>query len=199
MAELLLGIGIGFGAGVSPGPLLTLVLTTTLQRGFGAGVRVACSPLLTDGPIILLVVLVVGSLPAAVATALALGGGLFVIYLGAETVRGAAGATLAAGGAAPPRHDLWRGALVNALSPHPWLFWLAVGGPILVGAWERTPPRAAAFLVGFYGLLVGSKVALAWAAALGRRLTDRWYRRLLAGAGALLVLAGALLVLGALP
>ena len=62
---------------------------------------------------------------------------------------------------AAPR-SLARGALVNALSPHPWLTWLAIGAPTLLAAWATGGPAAAgAFLVGFYGCLIGSKIGVA--------------------------------------
>lgn len=195
MRELLLGISLGFSAGISPGPLLTLVLTTTLRHGFLSGVRVAASPLITDGPIIFICVLVISSLPAAVATALTLGGAAFLVFLGIETLRGAPRATLQSAAVQPGR-DLLRGAMVNILSPHPWLFWLAVGGPIVTDAWELHPARSGAFLLGFFGLLIGSKVALAGAAAAGRaKLTDSGYQRLLIIAGSLLLLSGVLLAI----
>lgn len=195
MAELLLGITIGLSAGVSPGPLLTLVITTALQRGFGAGARVACSPLLTDGPIIAVVLLFLSRVPGAVLTTFGVAGGLFVIYLGVTTIREAAEGRLQPAGGPPVQRDLWQGAFVNAVSPHPWLFWLSVGGPILVSAWGEAAPRAVAFLGGFYLCLIGSKIALAGiVAAGGRRLNDTWYQRVLGGAGALMVAAGALLL-----
>ena len=61
MTELLAGLAIGFGAGIAPGPLSALVVTTSLERGFGPGARVAIAPLLTDTPIVLFAVLL--SLP----------------------------------------------------------------------------------------------------------------------------------------
>jgi threonine/homoserine/homoserine lactone efflux protein len=36
MELMLVGLGLGLAAGVSPGPLLTLVVSSTLARGFGA-------------------------------------------------------------------------------------------------------------------------------------------------------------------
>ena len=57
---------------------------------------------------------------------------------------------------------LWRGALVNALNPHPYLFWATIGGPTLLSAWQERPIYGIAFMFGFYFLLVGSKVLLAW-------------------------------------
>lgn len=196
MTSLLLGMSLGLASGISPGPLLTLVITRTLTRGFGAGLRVAVAPLLTDVPIILIAVLLLGALPAALEIVLTAGGGIFLIYLGLETVRSARHACLeqVAAGARPPSADLWHGVLVNTLSPHPWLFWITVGGPILIGAWRTSEWYAFAFLLGFYSLLVGGKIVLAFAVAGGRRyLTDIWYRRLLVFSGLLLCLFGVLL------
>ena len=41
MRYVLLGLTLGLGSGISPGPLLALVISTTLARGFKAGARVA--------------------------------------------------------------------------------------------------------------------------------------------------------------
>lgn len=197
MSFLLLGLSLGFSAGISPGPLLTLVLTRTLSRGFGAGLRVALSPLLSDAPIILLTLLLFSALPPLFETAITAIGGLFVIYLGIETIRSARHAHLQEPSAAPAaaQQDLWHGALVNLLSPHPWLFWMTIGSPTLSRAWQSGLPSALAFLLGFYALLVGGKIAVAAAVAGGRRfLTDGWYRRLLWLAGLLLCLFGGLLL-----
>lgn len=197
MTPLLTGISLGFSAGIGPGPLTTLVISTTLARGFGAGLLVALAPLLTDAPIILLTLVVISALPAAVVTGLAVAGGLYLLFLGGKTAQTARTAVLATGSAAPQqrRADLGRGALVNMLNPAPWLFWLSVGGPILTEAWQGPKLAALGFLVGFYALLVGCKIGLAWAVASGRRfLTDVWYRRLLAGSGLLLAGFGLLLI-----
>ena len=83
------------------------------------------------------------------------------------------------------------------MNPHPWLFWLTVGAPILVTAWADNPATAVAFLVGFYGLMVSTKIGMAWVASHGRRLAGTvWYRRLLIASGLLLIVMGALLLLG---
>jgi threonine/homoserine/homoserine lactone efflux protein len=197
MTYLLLGISLGFSAGLSPGPLLTLVITRSLARGFWAGLRVALSPLITDTPIILLALLLFNALPPLFEQVVTVVGGLCVVYLGVGTIRSARHASLAQQAAQPAAAhvDLWQGALVNILSPHPWLFWITIGAPVLTRAWQSGPSYALAFLVGFYALLVGGKIAVALAVASGRRyLTDAWYRRLLYCAGALLCLFGFLLL-----
>ena len=61
MEDLVVALTLGLAAGVSPGPLLALVVSATLERGFGAGLRVASAPLVTDLPIILACVSVLRS------------------------------------------------------------------------------------------------------------------------------------------
>ena len=189
---LLVGLGLGLGAGLAPGPLQALVISVALRSGFTAGARVAVSPLISDAVVIVVSLLVVRSVPERGVAALGIVGGLFVVWLGVGAIREAsagidAGTTSDAGA-------LRRGALVNLLSPHPWIFWLTVGGPVLVAAWADSAASAVAFLVGFYLLLVGSKVVLAAVLARGRRhLSPRGLRRAHLAAGALLILTGALL------
>jgi len=184
---LLLGLSLGLGAGLAPGPLLALVIRSTLQDGIAAGIRVAFSPLVTDIPIIVLAVVVASSLPESALGALGIVGGCFVIWLGVEAIRESPAPVDAAVGAARPQRDLLRGALTNALSPHPWVFWITVGAPILA---EQTTGGGVLFLVAFYLLLIGSKVAIAGVVSAGRE-------RLLQGRGYAIVLrASAVLLLG---
>jgi threonine/homoserine/homoserine lactone efflux protein len=187
----------GLSAGVSPGPLLTLVITASLRSGLAGGLRVALAPLITDLPIVVLSVLLVDHLSPQVLRWVGILGGLVVIWLGIETLRSARNAILPDGSdeAADPNRELWRGAAVNALNPHPYLFWATVGGPALVQGWRVSPWYALAFLISFYSLLIGSKIVIAWlvsSQAGGLSLT--WYRRVLAGCGLLLLVMGCLLI-----
>ncbi|MEM1181023.1 MAG: LysE family transporter [Acidobacteriota bacterium] len=190
---LITGLSLGLAAGFSPGPLLTLVVTTTLERGLGAGARVAFAPLLTDLPIVAAALLVSAMLPPLALSLLSVGGGLFVIYLGIDTLRRSREPMPTEAGG--DMKDLWRGALVNVLSPHPWLFWLGIGGPQVVGLARTTTAGAAGFLGLFYAALVGSKLVIAVVVARGRRaLGGAGYRRVVAFCGLLLIGLGAWLL-----
>jgi threonine/homoserine/homoserine lactone efflux protein len=161
-----------------------------LESGFAGGLRVALSPLLTDVPIILISVLLIDLLPPGALRWVGIAGGLVITWLAVEILRSARTATLpdtAAGKARPGRH-LWRGALVNALNPHPYLFWATVGAPALVRGWQMSLWHVLAFLLPFYVLLIGSKLLVAW--LVNRQagsLSLTWYRRVLAACGLLLL------------
>ena len=198
MEALILGLGLGTVAGISPGPLLTLVITATLERGVGGGLRVAASPLVSDAPIVTACLLTLTRLAEQWLALLGGLGGVFVIYLGVEMLWRAGSATLEPQPAAAGTQDLFRGALVNALSPHPWLFWFGVGGPAMIRFGEQSYWLTALFVVAFFTCLIGAKALVAVLVARGRGLLGgtryRWALRicgvLLAALGVLLIVQG---------
>lgn len=195
---LVFGLTLGLGAGVSPGPMLVLVIRSSLECGFRAGFRVALAPLASDTPIILVCLLVVSHLPAVFLTTLAVLGGLFVIYLGAETAFKARAASAPGQSTAPVSADFARAVTANLLNPQPWIFWATVGAPLIVKTWHHNPVEAMMFGLGFYGLLIGSKISIAWLVAQSRgRLTADWYRLILLVCGLLLAGVGVALLYGA--
>jgi len=197
VSYLLLGLTLGLSAGITPGPLLTLVITASLRKGLRGGLLVALAPLLTDAPIIALSLLLLDRLPPWAMTAVTFVGGLLVIYLGIDALRAARNAEVPSSTVASEGQgrELWKGALVNLLNPHPYLFWATVGGPTLLAGWRESALYGVAFLVGFYALLVGSKVIIAWLVSRQHQaLSPRAYRIVLTILGLAMVALGVLLV-----
>jgi threonine/homoserine/homoserine lactone efflux protein len=197
---LLLGLSLGLGAGVAPGPLLAVVVRASLEGGFAAGARVAVGPLLTDLPIIAVAVVLAGALPDAALAALGVAGGVFLLWLGADALRDqpapveeAAGAIAQPAAPGPRAGSLRRGAAVNLLNPHPWVFWIAVGVPILG---DGSAADAVLFLVPFYTMLIGAKLVVAAGLGRGRErmLRGSGHRWALRASGALMLAAGVLLI-----
>lgn len=198
MTDLLLGLSIGFAAGISPGPLLLLVVTATLTSGWRAGVLTAMAPLITDVLVVAAVLLVLGQIPAGALGMLGVIGGVFVAFVGVQTIRESRSASLPSGGpqVVPVGSTLGRASIMNLTSPHPWITWATALGPLTVATYQRGTGGAVALVVGFYAALVGSKVVLAVMVAGARhRLDDPRYRVVLRLAGALLVLLGVLLAM----
>jgi threonine/homoserine/homoserine lactone efflux protein len=190
---LVTGMLLGLTAGFAPGPLLALVISETLQHNVRSGVRVALSPLLTDVPIILLSLWVLTSLADFdfALGGLSLGGALFLMTLGWGHIR----QPVPASTGSAESQALVKGVLANFLSPHPYLFWISVGAPLILQASRLGQDAAALFLAAFYSCLVGAKVVLAVMVGRSRGfLSGPFYSFLIRLLGGVLILLGLLLV-----
>lgn len=157
---LTLGSILGLAAGLSPGPLLTLVVTETLQHDVKAGMKVALAPVITDLPIILATFYLLAKLADFRSTlgVISLAGGFFVLYLAVGSFRSPG--MILPDRTGPPS-SLLKGVLANALNPHPYLFWLIVGAPLMIKALNVGVAALIAFLGAFYACLLGAKILLA--------------------------------------
>ena len=154
------GTFLGLAAGFAPGPILILVIAETLRHNIKSGVIVALAPLITDIPIILLAVFFLSKLShlEAIFGVTAICGGLFIMYLGYESIR-TTGVKLDLAEVNPK--SFRKGIITNALSPHPYIFWITVGTPIIMKALADSAQSATAFIGSFYFFLIGTKVVLA--------------------------------------
>jgi threonine/homoserine/homoserine lactone efflux protein len=154
------GIILGLSAGFAPGPILALVISETLNHDKRAGIKVALAPIITDLPIIVLTLFILSKLSGfhTVLGIISILGGCFILYLGFAHIR-TKGMSVRFDNVKPK--SLQKGIIVNLLSPHPYLFWVSVGGPLTVKAMQHSIIAAAAFITSFYVLLVGSKIGLA--------------------------------------
>ena len=181
-------IGIAFGAagGLSPGPTMTLVIAQTLRHGLREGIKVAIAPLLTDAPIVILAMFVMSRIETErLLAAITFVGALFLLYLAYESYT--ARAPELAGTSVKPA-SVRKGFLANFFNPHPWVFWLTVGGPVMQRALESSATAAMLLLTSQYACLVGAKILIAVLVERGRGRLGRGYSivmRLLAVALAL--------------
>jgi len=158
---LFTGILFGLVAGISPGPLLALVIAETLTHSRKEGILVALAPLVTDLPILFISVFLLSKFSHShfILGAISLMGALFIGYLAYESISVKAG-RLNLQKIEP--HSLRKGIIANFLSPHPYLFWIAVGAPMTLKACEVNLLSACLFILGFYLFLVGSKIFVAF-------------------------------------
>lgn len=160
LSFLLSGSLLGLVSGISPGPLFAMVISQTLQYGLREGAKLALSPLITDLPIVLVSALVLSNLYGhkSLLGIISLAGGLFLLSIAYRNLKSE--------GVQQPfaereTNSLVKGVMINALSPHPYLFWITVGTPLLVAAYVQSSWYAGGFLVSFYAALVGAKLLLA--------------------------------------
>ena len=168
----------GLSAAALPGPFQAFLLSEAVRHGWRRSLPLALSPLLSDGPIIVLVTLLLSQLPPIFLQGLKLVGGLFILYL----AYGAARSFLtfeAKLSTQAPHSGLVKGAVMNFLNPNPWLFWSLVGAPILLGAWRQSEGLGVWFLLSFYAVFILALSALILLFALAGTLGPKVNRGLI--------------------
>jgi threonine/homoserine/homoserine lactone efflux protein len=184
------GLVLGFSAAAQPGPFQAYLLSQTVSHGWRRTLSAAFAPLISDGPIIVLVLLALTQMPDWFLDLMRLCGGLFLLYLAWGAYRGmgqTAVATIPSHPTTAARQNIFKAALMNALSPNPYIFWGTIGGPILINAWRQAPAWGISFMVGFYGTLIGGFIAFIALFAIAKQLDPR-LSRVLSGASALALL-----------
>lgn len=153
------GVLLGLTSGLSPGPLLTLVLTQTIRHNRAEGIKVALSPLITDLPIILITVLILGRLAQfdIFLAIISFIGAIFLGYLGVESLRIR---ELNFDVKDPKSGSLKKGIIANFLNPSPYLFWATVGTPLMFKAYKTDLLTSIFFMASFYVFLIGSKIVV---------------------------------------
>lgn len=167
---ILPAISLGLSAVSVPGPLQAYLLNITLRYGWKRGLFVVVSPLVTDGPIILVTVFLLGQLDERIIQGIRVVGGLVLLWIawgawkqyraGASFTAESAAAEEITQASISPRRVLATASAMNFLSPGPYLFWTTVTGPLLLEALEISSLAALGMLVGFYGTFIGGMVIL---------------------------------------
>lgn len=132
---LLVGATFGLSAGLSPGPLLPLAINQTISYGKKEGIKIALAPALTDLPIILVCTFLISQLANAnsIIGLISILGSLLVAYFAYKSLT-IKGIEIRKENTKP--ESIKKGIITNILNPNPYLFWIAVGGPILIKAFD---------------------------------------------------------------
>jgi threonine/homoserine/homoserine lactone efflux protein len=175
LTYLALGATYGFAAAVQPGQFQAYLVSEALTNGWRRTIPVAFAPILSDIPVVTVVLLVLTQVPPLMIHALQVIGGAFVLYLAWGAFRSWRHYRPAAPAEAAPVHQtVLKAALLNLLNPNPYIAWALVLGPVLLDAWRQRPSHGVAFAGAFYAAMVavaaGIVVAVSAAHAFGPKV-----------------------------
>ena len=155
LSYLIFGITYAFACAVQPGPFQTYIISQTVSRGWQKTLPAALSPLVSDGPIIIIVLLLLSQIPEGFVQFLHFAGALFLFYLAygaykswrnyddrqeVDTHSG--------------RQTLLKAAFVNILNPNPYLGWSLVMGPLFLKGYDETAINGFILIIGFYSTMI---------------------------------------------
>jgi threonine/homoserine/homoserine lactone efflux protein len=182
---LILGTTYAFAAAMQPGPFQTYLISQALSRGWRRALPAAFSPLISDGPIIVLVLLLLSRVPGWLVQILQYAGGVLLLYLAVSALRAWRNYDVKkVVTAQSSQQTALKAALVNLLNPGPYLGWSLVMGPLLLQGWQETPRNGIALLMGFYLTMIVSLMGIIMLFAAARNLGP-WVNRVLIGVSAI--------------
>lgn len=191
LTYIIFGITYGFIAGVQPGPFQTYIISQTIKKGWKSTLPATLAPFISDGPIILLTLFILNTLPKEFLNILRLSGGIFLIYLAFNAYK--------SWKYFDKNNDLnedsksktlFNAVIVNLLNPNPYLSWSLILGPLLLESWSLDPSYSVALLISFYSTLVFFLAITILIFAYARKLGPKISRALLGLSSIALLLFG---------
>lgn len=184
---VVVGFALAFSAAIQPGPLQAYLLSKVASVGWRKTLPAALAPLLSDGPIAILALWVLGQLSVTLQSVLRLAGAGLLFYFAFRTFqqwyRHDSGPAIRVDKV--PRTVL-EAAMVNFLNPNPWLGWTLILGPVVISAWQEAPSSGVAVVASFYLTMVVTLALVIYAFGSMRLLDARWQRALLLISGVIL-------------
>jgi len=181
MIDLLPAVIYGFAGAVTPGPLLMFLFSQSLASGWKRTLPATFSPLITDGPVALLVLTVLSHVSTGLLYGLRLIGGAFILYLALEAAK--AWRDFDQKNPAS-RHsfsnNLLKAMIINWLNPNVYLGWSLILGPMVLTAWKQAPDRGLALILAFYASLILTMIILVRIFGAARLLGIKTQRTLIA-------------------
>lgn len=169
------GATLGFSVAIAPGPLQAYLMSHAHRYGARRTLPLIIAPVLSDVPIIALVLLALTQLPEWLLRALQIGGGMVLLYLAWETfdtfrrhVHQPEPPTASQTG-----QSIIKAALMNAISPGPYVFWGTIAGPLFLRGLSLDPALGWLFLAAFGLALVAGLVVYILASSSTRHLSPQ--------------------------
>jgi threonine/homoserine/homoserine lactone efflux protein len=160
-STLLVGISYALSAGLQPGPLQAFFIAKVAEGGWRRTLPAAFAPLISDGPIALVSILLLQALPVQFRSWLGLAGGIILLIFARSAFRNSRRdqPPSALDPSSTPR-TIGQAALINLLNPNPYLGWSLVMGPAVLSAWDASPGLALALLLSFYITMISLSMLL---------------------------------------
>jgi len=167
--NILIGISYALSAGLQPGPLQAFFLAKVAEQGWRRTLPAALAPLISDGPIALVSILLLNILPETFRNLLQLAGGFLLLYFAWNAFRNwREDQEVEIREAESKPKTVFQAALINLLNPNPYLGWSLVMGPAVLAAWAKSPGTAVSLLLAFYFTMIITSMVMIY--LMGRAL-----------------------------
>jgi len=151
---LIFGLSYSFACVVQPGPFQAYLFSQSITNGWRKTIPLVFAPLISDLPVIILVLFILTTLPPLVLVVLQCLGGIFLLYLAYKAYKNFRLLNTNNKPDTPGYGNLLKAVLVNLFNPNPYLGWSLVMGPMLIRGWNESPQNGIVLIAGFYSSMI---------------------------------------------
>jgi threonine/homoserine/homoserine lactone efflux protein len=188
---LAMAFTIGLTGALAPGPTLVATVNSSLKSGWTAGPKVALGHALVELFVFLLIVMGLAAAAQQYSRFIAVLGGLALIAFGLLTVKGSKKASLDTPTSNSAQNPYLAGVLTSAANPYFWIWWLSIGGAMVIDGLKGGLFLACLFMIGHWGADFGWYTLVSASLDKGRKvLSEVNYQRILALCGCFLIVFG---------
>ena len=151
---LLFAISYAFICVIQPGPFQAFLLYQSLSNGWRRTFPLVFVPLVSDIPVIVLVLFILERLPHGLLMILQCSGGVFLLYLAVKAFKSWRGIDSAKAQEVSADYGFIKAVTMNLLNPNPYIGWSLVLGPVFIKSWNEAPLNGIVLLAGFYSTMI---------------------------------------------
>jgi len=148
------GISYAFAAVIQPGPFQAFLFSNSIRNGWRRTIPLVFAPLISDLPVIILVVFILTIVPHFVLGILQCLGGIFLLFLAFKGYKSLSVVDDYNNQDLSKYANLFRAVLVNIFNPAPYLAWSLIMGPVLISALTESMKNGIILLISFYGSMI---------------------------------------------
>jgi threonine/homoserine/homoserine lactone efflux protein len=191
----LLAFVVGLTGALAPGPTLVATINASMAGGWMTGPKVTVGHMLSELIIVILIVAGLATIALRYTTAVAIIGGVALIAFGIITLAGSRQVSLV--GSTKPEtvatsNPYFAGFMTSVANPYFWIWWLTVGGAMVIAGLAGGIFLACVFMAGHWCADLGWYTVVSTGIAKGKTiLSDLAYQRIMMACGIFLVVFGA--------
>ncbi len=187
---LFTGAGFAFAAAVQPGPLQAFLFSKVAQKGWKNTLPACFAPMLSDGPIALLILTILNRIPHIIIYYMQTAGGILLLYFAYSLYEQFKSKKENITATKNEPHTLFQAVTINLLNPNPYLGWSLVLGPMAIKAWHTAPFYSFILIGAFYITMTAALAGTIIVFGVTEFMNSKGQKRLIMLSGFVLALIG---------
>jgi len=188
---MFLGFVIGLTGALAPGPTLVATINASIAGDWTTGLKVSLGHVIVELFLVILILLGLATVALPYTSAIAGIGGIALVAFGVLMIAGSRKATMSSSPVQTVANPYMAGLVTSAANPYFWIWWLSIGGAMVIAGLEGGLVLAGAFMLGHWTADTVWYTLVSTGVSKGRTIfSDTAYQKIMLLCGIFLILFG---------